>query len=394
MPHGDGMRIGEVLELRAWALRSLILAPSAPLSCSPGSWRFFLRTERCALPLKARLAASGRYGLLAPESKQELDNAARVELQRVLSARAQLLLIDRLVAEHGWGVVVLKGGVAALTDRDAADLADIDVLARSDDARALAAALDSAGYRADGASSPLHLAGRVAEGGLEVEVHTSIDMVGCPWSESVWTRVTPLAGADHVRCLAPRDHLWHLLVHVGVLHPYRRGAIRDLLLLGQALTRCSHDDLAEVTAAIASHPYARTLQDMLCMARGLAGTAPLEDRFAYQATVASLVRWHGRWLPLPEVIRADVGKWAIALLSGRADMRMEWGRVRMVTTGPSISRPIAWIEQRAPRLGRGVRVASRVLRVAIGIAFGLPLALAAAVVAARATRRGARTARA
>jgi hypothetical protein len=391
MLHGDGMRIGEVLELRAWVLRSLALAPSAPPSCSPASWRFFLRTERCALPLKARLVASGRYGMLEQESRHALDTAAGVELQRVLSARAQLLLIDRLAAEHGWVVVVLKAGVAAMTDRDAVDLADIDVLARSDDARALAAALDSAGYRADGASSPLHLAGRVAEGGLKVEVHTRIDMVGCPWSESVWTGVTPLAATMHLCRFAPRDHLWHLLVHVGVLHPYRRGAIRDLLLLSQALTPCSDGDLADVTAELETHPYAHTLQDMLSMARGLAGTAPLEDRFTYQASVASLVSWQGRWLPVPDVIRADVGKWAVALIAGRADMRREWGRVRMVTTGPSLSRPIAWIERRAPRLGRGVRVTSRVMRVVFATVLAAPLALLAAYAAARATKARPRT---
>jgi hypothetical protein len=380
------MRIGEALELRAWTLRSLALAPSAPPSCSAASWHFFLRAERCALALKARLVASKQYERLERVPKEELDEAARAELQRVLSARAQLLLVDRLAGERGWQVVVLKGGVPALSDQDAVDLIDVDVLARPDHARALAAALDCAGYLDIGASSPQHLEGRIAEGGLKVEVHTGIDMVGCPWSESVWSRVTPLAGAVHLRRLAPRDHLWHLLVHVGVLHPYRRGAIRDLVLVSQALPLCSDEDLAEVTAGIARHSYARTLQDMLSMVRGLAGTAPLEDRFAYQAAVSYSVARYGRWLPLPEMIRADVGKWAVALLSGRAELRQEWGRVRMVTTGPSLARPIAWIERRAPRLGRAVRVATRVVRVAIGMGLGLPLALVAASVAHRATR--------
>ncbi len=113
------------------------------------------------------------------------------------------------------------------------------------------------------------------------------------------------------------------------------------------------------------------------MARGFAGTASFEDRFVYQAAVAYYVSWRGRWLPLPEVIRADVGKWAVALIAGRADMRREWGRVRMVTTGPSSSRSIAWIERRAPRLGRGVRVTSRVMRVVFATVLAAPLALLA-----------------
>ncbi len=312
----------------------------------------------------------------------------------MLSARAQLQLIDRLAAEHGWEVVVLKGGVAALTDQNPVDLADIDVLARPDDARALAAALDSTGYRDVGPSSPFHLKGRIAAGaGLPVEVHAKIDMVGCDWSESIWSRVTPLAGATGLRRLGARDHLWHLLVHVGALHAYRRGAIRDLLLVSWALAQCSKSELADVEAQIACDAHALTLRDMLFMAQALAGTAPLEDRFTYQAAVSASVRQQGRWLPLPEVVRGDVGRWAVALLAGRAEMRTEWDRVRAVTTGVSLSPPIAWIERRAPRLGRGVRVAARVLRVAIGMAFGLPLALAAAVLSARARGKGgARTA--
>lgn len=371
-------------------LRTLV--PSAagadPPHASPASWLFFLHTERCALPLKARLVATGGHGGLAPAARRLLDTAAQVELQRVLSARAQLLLVDRLAAEHGWNVVVLKGGVAALAERGAVDLVDVDVLAEPDDARALAAALDDAGYPSIGFSSPFHLHAQATEGELPIEVHIGIDMSGTRWSEGVLNRAIPVPGAGHVRQLSPRDHLWHLLVHVGVRHPYRRSSVRDLLLIGQALARCSDGDVEEVMAAVGQHEYADALRNMLLVARGLAGEVVLQDRLASHAVAAYVVGWYGRRLPLFPLLKADVGKWAIALLSGWSEIKSEWKVIRMVTTGPSFARPIAWIERKAPRIGRGVRVASRLARVSIAIVFAVPLALAAAFVARRVMKAG------
>jgi hypothetical protein len=381
------LRITEVLALRAWALQSLAGSPSEAPQCSSTSWRHFLRGERCALPLKACLVASERYGLLDQQARTELDGLAAREMQRVLSTRAQLLLIDRLAGAHGWSVVVLKGGVAALSDRDAVDLTDVDVLTPPDQARALAAALDSVGYRDLGPSSPFHLKAMTAEGALPLEIHANVDMAGCEWGESIWSRVVPLARTTCLGRLAVRDSLWHLLVHVGVAHAYRRGAIRDLVLTSRALIECSPAEAAEVTARIAGHPYADALRDLLYMARGLAGMGPLTDRFAHQAAVSHYLLSQDSWLPLGAVLRGDIGRWAVALLAGRPEMRTEWNRVGAITRGVSLSRPIAWVEQRAPRLGRAVRVAARLLRVSIGIAVGLPLAAAAAVVASRATRR-------
>jgi hypothetical protein len=386
-----GSWMQETLRLRGWVLDFLAGVAAGEVTAPTGVWRLFIRSERCALPLKARLVASGVYPRLDPDARMELDTAARQELQRVLSARAHLRLIDRLAAQHRWDVVVLKGGAACLADADALDLADLDVLARPEEARALAAALDEAGYRDAGPSSPLHLEGRMVGGGLKIEVHTSIDLAGSEWGASAWSAIEPCDGAARLKLLSPRDHLWHLLVHVGVLHPYRRGAIRDSLLTAQALRRCSEGDLAEVDAQLISHPHGEVLQDLLDTARGLAGACPFRERFAYQAAVAYFVSRHGRRLPLPELLRADVGKWAVAFLSGWADMRREWGRVRMVTTGRSLFRPIARIEEQVPWLGRVVRVTMRVARVGIGAAMGAPLAVGAAYAAHRATRRSART---
>jgi hypothetical protein len=385
-----GSWMQETLRLRAWALDALTGRADAEVPGAATPWRIFARSERCAIPLRARLRAGGVYPSLPENARSTLETVARVELQRVLSARAHLRVIDRLAARGGWEVAVLKGGAACFDDRDALDLADLDVLARPADARALAAALDASGYGDAGPSSPQHLEGRMSRGGLKVEVHTAIDMADAGRDADVWNAVVPIEGTACLRLLAPRDHLWHLLVHVGVLHPYRRGALRDSLLIAQAVRRCGRADLEGIDTRIADHVHGDVLRDLLITARALMGTGPVPDRFTYQAAVSYFVSYHGRRVPLPELLRADVGKWAVALVSGRDDVRREWGRIRMVTTGRSLSRQIAWIEARSPWVGRLVRVTSRVVRVGIGALLGAPLAAAAAHAARRATRAQAR----
>src|SRR2546422_7705470 len=103
--------VRDALRLRAAALE--VLGGRQPdwndlAACSAGTWDVFLRTERCALALKARIAAVER------EVPDHVETAATRELQRILSARGQLLRIGQLAAAHGIPAIVLKGGVAAL----------------------------------------------------------------------------------------------------------------------------------------------------------------------------------------------------------------------------------------------------------------------------------------
>ena len=129
--------------------------------CSAATWQLFFRTERCALALKTRLTAAG---CAVPErARAEIERAATRELQRILSARGQLLRIGRLATAQAIPAIVLKGGVAALASAAPVDLHDVDVLALPPDAERLAALLDQEGFHATGPAGTAHLAQRIVK---------------------------------------------------------------------------------------------------------------------------------------------------------------------------------------------------------------------------------------
>lgn len=381
--------VAESLALRAWALRVLAGQDSygdTPVS-SPSAWAHFLAVERCALRLSVRLEALGHQSLPVA-AREALDRATHGEVQRILSARAELARVDQIASESDGDVVLLKGAVAVLGDLSrAVDLADVDLLAAPDDARALVEALDVDGYRIAGHSSPVHLATRAAPGALPVEVHPGLETADGEAFAALLSRSVPVAETKRLRRLASRDHLLHLLTHVGVDHPHRRGAIRDLLLLEHAVRECSAAELEEVRATIQRHRHATDLLSLLQMVRDLAaGQRSVVDRFQYLSGTVYAVKWHGERLLLPRTLRAHVGLWAVALLSGRRDLEAEWARVGMQTLGASRTPLIAWVERSMPRLGRAVRVVSRAIRAVVAIVFAVPLALLARYETRRAIR--------
>src|SRR2546425_7423326 len=101
MPRRTNARPLEALCLRAWAL-DVLASQAAALSAewqrrvvlhSRGAWQLFLEAERCALALQRRLRAQGE---IADGPAPMLQSSATAELQRVLTARAQLLEIGQL----------------------------------------------------------------------------------------------------------------------------------------------------------------------------------------------------------------------------------------------------------------------------------------------------------
>jgi len=376
-----------LLEARSWMLRVLSSdAPAEPPSLSEAAWRESLRRERCAAPLKARLVGGGHRDALPQELVKVLEVQAARELQRMMMARAQLLEIDRLAASHGLDIIVLKGGVAALADAHAVDLVDVDVLARPESARQLARLLDEVGYAGAGFSSTQHLHTRARSGQLGVEVHQQLDVGDPSWSAAVWDRAVPLVGTSRLRRLAPPDHLWHLLYHVGVQHPDRRGAVRDTLLTSCAIADCDEFTLDAVASKIDATPQRRALRDLYAMAVELAEGRTVQDRFARLAAAMLVVRRVGPMVPLARVPVMQVGNWATAMVCGWPEIRYQLGRVGMRTLGASIVSPLARIERRAPRAGRGLRVAARLLRLPLTVALALPLAAAATLASWRVTR--------
>ena len=383
----DRVSIAHVLEARRWILHALASdVVTAPPALTQAAWRECLRRERCAAPLKARVIGHGGRDSLPVELVAVLEDQAARELQRILMARAQLLEIDRVAAAHGLDVIVLKGGVAALADARAVDLVDVDVLAVEAEARTLVRLLDEAGYAGEGFSSTQHLHSRVRSGQLGVEVHQQLDVGDPTWSAAVWERAVPIDGTSRLRCMTPADQLWHLLYHVGVQHPDRRGAVRDTVLTSYAIADCDSSALDAVASRIDAMPQRRAMHDLLGMAGELADGQPVRDRFTRMSAAMFVMRRAGPMVPLAGVPVMAVGSWATAMLCGWPEIRYQLGRVGMRTLGASIVSPLGRIERRASRVGRWLRVSARLLRLPLDVALAFPLAAAAAVTSWRVTR--------
>ena len=355
--------VSDALLLRAWALdlfggRGLQRHPSDSLA----TWELFLRSERCALPLRARLAARSPL----------LERLATVELQRALSARAQLLEIGRLAAAHRLEPIVLKGGVAALSD-DPVDLADVDVLVRQEQSELLANLLNQRGYGSAIAGSAAHLPARFGPESVPIEVHFAIndlEEIG-----ELRARAQPMPGCPGLWRLSPPDHLWHLLVHSVVSHPERRGCLRDVLLITSAAQQCSPVELADVTGRIARSSRTSALSGMLALARAAGGGVDGTDCFRQEAAANYLLRdrfpWLARWRVLPPMATT-----VFVLLGSRWDRQAEWAAVlrRRVPSEPSTWKVLAALQRRAPRLGDMTRRLLRVGRLVVARLFAWPIA--------------------
>lgn len=267
----------EALRLRAWALAALAdsAPPPLPPSASQEGWRIFLRGEQCALALSARGAA----GADTPAG-EAVHAAALSESRTVLAARGRLRRMQTVAAAQGLRILVLKGGVPLLHGAGGPRLLDVDVLCSAAHARALAAELETAGYRGLGHAGAHRLAIRVAENDIPIEIHTAVPGLPGP----VWERARAVPGSL-LLTLHPADHLLHLLLHSVVQHADRRGRIRELLLIADAVERCAPADLDEVRAAAAREPEAGALAAQLEMALALIrrGGAPAD---AFQLTAA------------------------------------------------------------------------------------------------------------
>lgn len=340
--------------------------------CSAAAWRLFLETEACALAIHERLPAPELDAL--PASIQRLLRAAIAhELKRALAARAQLNVVAELARQMETPVVVLKGGVPLLRGRNL-HLLDIDLLVRPKDGRALVAGLEAHGYRPAGWSSPRHLAARVIPGGLRIEIHTTTHRDGRPLDESVWRDLVPLEGTPGLWQLSPADHLWHVLTHLVVDHPYRAGRIRDLLVLAEAFDACRPADLQTVERRCRSHARAAELSALFEAARTTREGTQTPDRFAETALARYAVLSLSRPLRLPAALSETVQKWTFALLSGSESRREVWMDTVSTPLAPSPSRIVAGVERRLPRLGRVWRLALRLLRLALALVLAIPIA--------------------
>jgi hypothetical protein len=351
----------EALRLRGWALRLLAGGAGEPPAASARAWEALVLGERCALPLRARSRA------FPDEARAVLERCATAELQRFLSVQAQTRLVGALLHERGWPGVVLKGAAHAVEGGEPLDAADVDVLLPREHAVEFAALLEErGGHRALGTDAAgasgtgWQLATRLAEGGVQVEVHFDVPFLageGDPWEA---TLPTPVRG---VLRLSPANHLWHVLVHGVVHHVDRRGSLRELLLLRSARAACGAEDLREVERRAAAHPAARPLRATLRMLEALAAGARPDDPFrALAAARYALVAGAGKRWGSGRFGMAAASS-AFALAEGGGAYRGLWmGSPASALVGPGFRGSTRW--DRFPLPAWGARVAWRMAHLA------------------------------
>lgn len=326
LDHPQQQRASSALRLRAWALGVLAGGPATlPPAAEADAWDTFLRVERCAYPLRRALAAAGVLGELRGAAQQALESRGVAEAAKTLALRHEAANVARLLAEHGWEGIVLKGGTAVLAGECEVDVTDLDVLVRPEQSRAVAAEMDASGYRhwdhdfGPGAPNRHEMAARVRENALPVELHFAL---APPLERDPWAGAQPLPVPGLLR-LSPANHLWHVVAHGTLHHPERRGSLRDLLVAAAAVRGCDAEALGEVERRCAAHPRGELPARMLRMARAMAA-GPAEDLFRREAATAYLVYlFTRRYRPFHGLLLA-LARTAFALARGHGEYGGLW----------------------------------------------------------------------
>lgn len=326
MGDSQRQRAAGALRLREWALGVLTGAPACPPPPADAkTWDIFLRVERCAHPLRRVLASAGVLDQLRGTACQALEERGVAEAVKVLALRHEAAHVARLLAEHGWEGIVLKGGAAVLAEECEVDVTDLDVLLRPEQSRAVAAELDASGYRHEdfdfgpGAPNRHEMAARVRENAIPVELHFDL---APPLERDPWAGAQPLPVAG-LRRLSSANHLWHVLSHGTLHHPERRGSLRDLLVAAAAVRWCGDEEICEVERRSAAHPRGELPGRMLRMARSMeAGCG--EDLFRREAATAYLVfLFTRRYRPFHGLLLA-LARTAFALVRGHGEYGGLW----------------------------------------------------------------------
>jgi hypothetical protein len=284
------------------------LAASADplLAASADAWTFFLHVECCALPLVARLRERDTLARFDPDARAQILAAEARELQRVLAARLVIRELDAIGERAGVRFTLLKGGaLVADPTQQPLDLGDVDALATPESTERAWRALMASGWSpnpggltpADGLGSRPHFAPlRSERHQIPLELHARFDY-GLPDGAAYASETAPIRGYRTLDRLAGARAIAATLRHSVVVHPHRRGHLRDLFLLGVLLRDLDDEQL---------HAIERDL-------RGDAQSVELLAMLA-QSRAAS----RGEALPDPEALRPFVGyKYAVAARTSR-----------------------------------------------------------------------------
>jgi hypothetical protein len=291
-------------------------------------------------------------------------DALRRELQGVLSSRFLLALLGGMARRQGTAPpLILKGAVPLALGRPPLALADVDVLLPPADAARLAELIAggaAGGERRRGGVHPgHHLPPTRLEGHVPVEFHTRLK-VGSPELQARLVGAGTLLPSG-VSVPDPVDHADVILHHGVVHHPDRRGSLREVLLLADALGALDAGGEDELRARIGQAPPAlrAPLHCQLDAACRIAGpgadpSRPVPpDPFPEVAAVVHLVVGEALELGLPRAAAIPLVELALGRL-GHGTGETGWSRR---TSAPS--RAPTGLERASPSLARLWRLAAR-----------------------------------
>jgi len=256
-------------------------------AASPEAWTFFLRVECCALPLLARLRQDRLLDDIDDACRAQLLAAESRELQRVLAARLVIRELDGIGERAGIRFTLLKGGaIAADGTREPLDLGDVDVLvAPEHTARAWQALLANGWTPAAGGLGPADELGarphyaplRSERHQLPLELHAQADYGLSPAGVERARESMPILGYRCIDRLSGARAVAAALRHSVVVHPHRRGHLRDLFLLGQLLGELDGADLNRLERDLQGDARRVELLAMLEQSRALARGEPIAE---------------------------------------------------------------------------------------------------------------------
>ena len=385
-------RLRDALALRTAVLQYLAAprderAVDALRTATPVAWSVFLRHECCALPIVSRLRADGLLSRFEPAVQESLSVAEASELQRVLAARSIVRDLDAIGEPAGVRFILLKGGaLAADPARPPVDLGDVDVLTAPESTERAWNALLVNGWSphasgltpTDEVGQRPHFAPlRNSRHQLPLELHARFDYGPSAPDVDLAPETTPLGGYRAIDRLVGVRAIAATLRHSVVVHPHRRGHLRDLFLLAELLRELEPDQLQQLERELQEDAERVELLAMLAQARALSRGEALADPDALRPFVAykyavdtgtsrllatSSPGWN-TWSHLP-LERASVRRAAYGrLLRGSTEpILLDWSPLGHPVLGARLARVVG-----LPRLVRvGRRVALVIALIAVG----------------------------
>jgi hypothetical protein len=334
----------DALRIRCWLeARLLGSAPDAapPEGVAPWVWELVLETEGCAAQLAGALRTGERDAL-------PFDVVERLQMEEVrgwLGAGQQLRHLDTRLAEEGLRGLLFKGGRhLAMPSFPVVFMADVDVLAE------------------EGRFERLQ--GVLGRGFFKVDAHAQLlkDRGGRKPPFDPWEISEPLDGFRALRALPLPEHIWVILLHGTRRHPFRRGVLRELLVLRALAGALGEGEEARLRGMLEAEGLAlsRWLWELACRGKGgaeadelLLGTAAVR----YRATRSLQGGQVGMHAALRAADRAADILLPSALKPPRDSFRHRW------YPGQKLQHPVARrLEALAGPAGAGVRLFVRMAR--------------------------------